>query len=168
MIHNYKANYKSIVLNPLLECDIEDMRVLRNKYRHCFIYSEIISQDEQKKWYDKYINTPNDYMFSINKVGYNDFIGAVGLYDIKNNIGEFGRLMLDKEKITENGLGVDIVLCACKIAFEQLQLDKIKLEVFQDNIAAYKTYQKAGFNNYFSEHKDDRVIFHMEKNKVNI
>ena len=58
MFHNLINHFEDIVLQPLEEKDIENLRLLRNKdeNRRCFLYQEIISKENQKKWYEKCIS----------------------------------------------------------------------------------------------------------------
>ncbi len=144
MKHTYSGEYKDIKLVPLEEEHIENLRLLRNKHRHRFVYSGLISEEAQKKWYQNYLNKENDYSFS---VLYDDiWIGSVSIYGIEGTTAEFGRLLIDSEKANRHGLGTDTTICACNIAFEMMGIKTIILEVYEDNPAAYKTYIKSGFS----------------------
>lgn len=166
MIHNYRDDFNHIKLEPLTEDLIEKMRILRNKNRECFIFSNIITEEEQKVWFMNYQSTIGDIMFSIIRKYDNKFIGALGLYNLIDKEAEFGRLMLDKEIIKEKGYGYEAVICTCKIGFEQLNLERIVLEVFEDNLPAYKTYLKAGFNIYNSIKLDNfKTLNYMDMTK---
>lgn len=74
-------------------------------------------------------------------------VGAVAIYqvDTKKKTAEFGRLMIDREAAGVGGLGVKVTQAVCKIAFEQLGVHTVLLEVYEDNEAAKVTYQRAGF-----------------------
>lgn len=87
-------------------------------------------------------------MFSVSEVNRpNIFIGAVALYNfnIERKTCEFGRIIVDHNNTYEEGLGLEATICACKIGFEYFEFQNVFLEVFRENIAAIKTYQKAGF-----------------------
>lgn len=150
MIHTIEKEFKRVKLSPLLEQDIELLRLLRNKAhnRKWFICSEEISKATQEKWYTKYKEKKDDYMFSISTIANpHVFIGAVGLYNIdteKRN-AEFGRLLIDSENISERGLGIEATCCAVKIGFEIFNLEDIYLEVLADNKRAISTYKNVGF-----------------------
>lgn len=151
MLHNLSDTARRVVLRPLQHRDVEALRILRNGERKWFIYSEEIDQKTQQLWFKNYLQTENDYMFSVSEVQRPDlFIGAVALYNFNNEekTCEFGRIVINSDTATERGLGLDTTVCACKIGFKQLGLQKIVLEVFSNNIRAVKTYQKAGFIRY--------------------
>ena len=145
MKHSFLLNYSHITLKPLEHGDIERLRLLRNRIRYCFIDSTEITQKDQQQWYTRYLNKQGDYMFSI----YKDdcWIGTVALYNLKGNKQsvEFGRLLIDKERAGCSGLGVEATKGACLLAFNQLGVDEVFLEVYTDNISAQITYLKAGF-----------------------
>lgn len=140
-------------LIPLSAEDSEKMRVLRNKNRNCFVYSGEISEQAQAAWYQSYLERTDDYMFSVIYVPTGMWIGAVGLYDIAGGEAEFGRLLVDGTAVGKRGLGVPVTEAACRIGFESIGLQRIRLEVYADNMAAVKTYEKAGFS-YFGGCKD--------------
>ncbi len=146
MEHNYNHSYNHIRISPLKKENIEDMRILRNKHRLCFVFSELITSDAQNKWYNSYLKKSNDYVFSV--YFNNIWIGVCSIYNITDNIAEFGRLLIDKSKVNEKHLGLNTTLCACDFAFKQLGVNKIRLRVYETNIPAYKTYIKAGFVPY--------------------
>jgi len=151
MFHKLTGYFNRVILQPLVEEDIEPLRVLRNRERKWFIYSEEINWKSQQLWFGKYLQKENDYMFSVTEMNRpNVFIGAVALYNVINDekTCEFGRIVIDREAATQKELGFDTTVCACEIGFKQLGLKRIVLEVFKDNIRAVKTYQKTGFITY--------------------
>ncbi len=134
-----------VVLKSMTEEDIEKMRILRNKNRLFFIHSDEITKDAQRQWYGAYLLRENDYLFS---VFYEEkWIGAVSIYDvdIEQSKAEFGRLLIDRAAAGVGGLGVDTTQAACQIAYKELGICTIVLEVYEDNEAAKCTYLKAGF-----------------------
>lgn len=150
MRHCIRACFGRVMLSPLEMKDIEELRCLRNRERKWFVHSEEIDSEEQRIWYAKYLETPNDYMFSISQLNnLSTFIGAVALYNVnkESNTCEFGRIIINSLNIPERGLGYDATLCACEIGFEELGMKTILLELFCDNIKAIKTYKRAGFIN---------------------
>lgn len=166
MRHTLRGAHGTVDLYPLEKEDIEFVRILRNRNRDRFLYSQEISADAQQKWYADYLEKPGDYMFTVWLHGRR--VGAVAIYqvDLQAKSAEFGRLMIDREAAGVRGLGVDTTLAACKIACGQLGLHTITLEVYEDNEAAKVTYQRAGFVSVGSACDDTgKKIIKMELNQ---
>ncbi len=143
MLHELTDKYERIKLNPLKEEEIESLRILRNKHKDCFIYTQEISPQEQEIWFEKYKTLKDDYIFS---VYYKDtWVGAVSLYNIEKGSTEFGRIIVDSSLVNQKGLGLEATICVCNIGFQKLNLERIYLEVYSDNKKAIKMYKKAGF-----------------------
>lgn len=168
MNHTFTESYERIILKPLSTGGAEQMRILRNKNSNCFFNRSYISKQKQIEWYQTYLVTQDDYMFSAFLTATDQWVGAVGIYHVDrlNDRCEFGRLMIDRSATTERGLGVDTTLGACQFAFHQLDLSTVFLEVFQDNLAAVRTYERAGFQVCGTRMNDEeKTILCMEKYK---
>lgn len=151
MDHNFSCEYKRVILKPLSRNEIEPLRQLRNRpeIRKWFLYSEVISQEEQVQWYEKYIGNPTDFMYAVYlKKAPAIFVGAYAHYnyDKESRIIEGGRLMVDSGTIDERGIGRDIICGATKLAFQNLDIDLIKAEVFVKNERSMRCHMNgAGF-----------------------
>lgn len=148
MDHNLHITWSGVSLKPLSYEDSQKYRQLRNRdeNRKCFIFSGIISQEEQKEWYEAYLHHDDDYMFSVyDKQG--QFLGGAALYHIDevDRTAEFGRLLIDKKAAGQTGVGYLVLQACCLLAEKEFNLHTLHLDVQSDNIAAYKTYLKAGF-----------------------
>lgn len=143
MRHTLTGGFGAVRLGPLLESELEHVRLLRNQNRERFVFSGEITPEGQRAWYDRYLEAPGDYMFSVYYE--NRWIGAVSIYEVTDDCAEFGRLLIDRDAAGRSGLGVDATKAACEIAFERLGMERIALEVYCDNPAAQITYLKAGF-----------------------
>lgn len=166
MKHEFIISKNGYVLKPLELHDIDSLRILRNKdqNRICFLYSEIISEEQQRKWYEGYLEKDGDYMFAIFKENRpDDFLGAAAIYNFnnENNSAEFGRIVLDKTKLTGSGIGTLVTNEICNFSFKQFNLNEIVLEVFEDNVAAVKTYEKVGFKKILASVCGDRTLLKM-------
>lgn len=161
MDHAYESQYGRVLISPLSQADAERMRILRNQNSSRFLDSRTISKEQQKIWYEAYLKNQQDYMFSVYLMQSKQWIGAVSIYNVDtlSRTAEFGRLILDKSNIAQRGLGVDATMAAYQFAFDRLQIQKLYLCVQKDNIAAIRTYEKAGF--YIVEELRD--VLHMEK-----
>ena len=168
MKHKYQIKTGRVVLRPLTAAEAQQLRILRNQNSQMFFQGGEITSKAQAEWYKHYLGTENDYMFSIYLLPDKRWIGAVSIYHVDRDMGrcEFGRLMIDHSATDERGLGVEATLAACQFAFQQLNLSSIYLEVFSDNLAAVKTYERAGFRHCETRYTDGgRAVFHMEKYK---
>ena len=148
MNHHYEYVSENIILQPLCEEDLENVRVLRNKLRNFFFTTNLISPEGQKKWYGSYLQDDHDIMFKVvRKTDSQDFIGAISLCGINMDLktAEMGRVMVDKEKAPEKGIGTEVVKAVCGFAFDVLGMEKVYAEVLSDNLRALRAYQKAGF-----------------------
>lgn len=166
MKHTFTYTDGEIELRPFSAYDSEQYRCLRNqsKNRYCFFNSDIITVESQQEWYNNYLEREHDYMFSVyNQHG--QFLGGAALYDITEDTAEFGRLLIDKDATKKHGIGYHVLLLACRFAKEQLGLIYLHLEVFENNLPAKITYEKAGFllkKRYLSP-DGKRYLNYMEK-----
>lgn len=158
------VEYEGIHVRLLSEFDIETLRTLRNKDKNRinFIYQKEISHKEQSAWYDSYCKNDRDYMYSIIRKSDNALIGFAALYNINHDEAEFGRLLVDKEKYKQPGLGTYILKHLISIAKEELHLKKLTLEVFSDNTPALTIYSRCGFKEYSRSIINDREIIKMK------
>lgn len=142
-----KKEYDKLILQTIEYQDIEDIRIMRNKYRDCFLYSGEISSAEQKQWYERYLKEPQEYLFKVSTIFNPAYaIGMSALYNFSENGKqcEFGRIVVDQERVKERGIGLKVTLLTCQIA-KELGVETVVLDVYSNNLKAYKTYVKAGF-----------------------
>lgn len=170
MKHEYEFPFQQIILKPLEETDIEELRVLRNQERQFFLQDSIISPEGQASWYQKYLTKNNDIMFKIVKKDTPDkFVGAIAVYDIDwdNMTAEFGRTVVDKAKAPEKGIGLEATKAVCLFAFDVLKIKLIKGEVIKTNERILKVYTRAGF--YISgDYDKDTYLIEMTRNTINL
>ena len=146
MDHTFTCTNGEIRLSPFSAGDSEKYRQLRNKEynRNCFFFSGVITMEAQRNWYNNYLKKENDYMFSVyDQTG--QFLGGAALYDMQKDTAEFGRLLIDRTAAGKSGIGYQVLMLLCRLAKEQFHLSYLHLELFEDNIPARKTYEKAGF-----------------------
>lgn len=154
----------SINVRELLKEDLEFLRVLRNKdvNRKNFIYQKEISSEEQQLWFESYSKNTQDHMYSVVCNSDDSLIGFAALYNMKELEAEFGRLIVDKDKYNQPGLGKFILKYLINVARDKFYLQKLKLEVFADNIPALKIYEQCGFKEYDRASLDNRILIKME------
>lgn len=166
MEHTLTADDGVITLRPLSAGDSERYRLLRNQDRNrvCFFYSEIITPEAQHRWYRQYLATAQDYMFSVYDKDQR-FLGGAALYHFESDSAEFGRLLIDRERAGK-GTGLRVLQLLCRLAAQHFGLSRLRLEVYEDNLPARKTYEKAEFTvqNRSPSPDSDRYLLYMEKN----
>lgn len=148
MRHHYHLQHGRIILRPLEERDIEELRVLRNKNLEFFFDSVEITSEAQRAWYERYLQKEDDVMFAVersDKPG--EFIGAIAIYNInpQTGIAECGRTVLDKEKAPLKGIGTETTAAACHVAFSQMGVKKIVAEILKSNERILTVDTRAGF-----------------------
>lgn len=171
MLHDFNLEVDNLSIIPLKENDIEQMRIWRNlpHIRKNFIYSGIIEAEDQKNWFEKHKLIENDFVFMIKeKVDLKRKIGTISIYNFSEDgkEAEFGRFLIGDNDAHGKGYGVLSAKLACSIAFNKMSIEKLKLEVFEDNGSAYHVYQKVGFKKVgFKAHDDNRILIQMEMKK---
>ena len=136
----------NVRLRLLQRADIEILRRWRNSDRDKFIYSKLISPEDQKKWFEGYQEKENDLLFIIEKLNRKP-IGAVSLYriDLSSMRAEFGRMMIGDIKSRKKGFARDASESLIRFAFSTLNLRQLRLEVLKNNKPAIRFYEKIGF-----------------------
>lgn len=148
MKHSYTQTFRRVLLRPLEERDIEELRVLRNKNQQYFNNTAQITPEQQKVWYEKYLTKEDDYMFAAELVDNPGvFIGSSAIYNIDWETGtlETGRLIIDKENNPEKGIGAEVGCAHSLIAFAQMELKRIVGDVRKDNPRALKMNLNLGY-----------------------
>ena len=150
MQHDYVIKNNKFILTPVTEADIELMRGWRNSplNHSSFLTNNYIDMDQQKRWFENYLQKTNDIMFIVKDLeDSGKRVGMRGLYDIDNDKkrAEFGRLLIGEPSTRGKGLGLAVTLKLCEFGFQILELDEIYLEVITDNVIAHEIYKKAGF-----------------------
>jgi diamine N-acetyltransferase len=115
--------------------------------RRWFFYSDKLTPEQHQGWFEKYRQRDDDFVFIIESLELARSVGQVALYGIdwEKRRAEFGRLMIGDPAAAGKGLAQSATRLALQVGIETLGLDEIYLEVFADNSAAIKVYEKAGF-----------------------
>ncbi|MBD5537242.1 MAG: GNAT family N-acetyltransferase [Lachnospiraceae bacterium] len=150
MQHNYTISTANIILQPLSKEDSQRLRRLRNREdnRKWFKSHTEITEEMQNTWYEKYLSSPTEIMFSIYDRSSLCFLGTVGLHNIDTEKGcaEAGRLLIDRQTSAGHGFGAEAVISASTIGFNRLNLHYIYAEIYADNIPSIKSFERAHFH----------------------
>ena len=145
MRHTYGICHGGIALRPMDADASEKYRLLRNQKEigKWFATKGPISREQQQEWFQRYLTNDRDVMFAVFD-GQGRFIGANSIYDIDGVSAAYGQLIIDPA-FGGRGYGVLATRAAALIARNQMKLERLRLEVYAENLAAVKTYQKVGF-----------------------
>ncbi|MCB2291626.1 GNAT family N-acetyltransferase [Clostridium sp. CS001] len=86
-------------------------------------------------------------MFSAKLIESNETVGHIELLwiDRINMSARIGKVLVGKKECRNKGIGLQMVSAALNIAFNQLNLHRVDLGVFDFNLSAIACYKKAGF-----------------------
>jgi perosamine synthetase len=140
---------EKVRLRGIESSDLEQLREWRNRkdIRQAFFHQEPISVEQQQEWYNRYLKDDFDMMFMIEHVKMRISIGAVAIYHIDrgNKQCEFGRIMIGDKRYLGKGYAHEATMLLLKSAFRDLGLNRIYLEVFNNNSRGIALYEGCGF-----------------------
>lgn len=105
------------------------------------------TMEDEYKWYDSITaNTSGVYSFAIETLEEKRYIGGCGVnhVDWKNGTVTIGIFIGDKD-YWGKGYGTDAMQVLIGFIFDEMNIRKIKLNVFSFNERAIKSYEKCGF-----------------------
>jgi len=165
MVHNYTSEYKNVLLKPLAESDIENLRLWRNDSNNSKYLRQIpfITSEMQRKWFENYLLNEDEICFSINEIEeLNKAVGSLSLYDFDGRQAELGKILIGDPESHGKSIGFNSINAVLKIAFEELKLDKVVLYVYDENVAARHIYEKVGFIKKSCEKTNGMIENYME------
>lgn len=106
------------------------------------------SYETQKEWLEKQRKEQKNYKDFFWAIDTKDgkFIGGCGVnhMDRKNRVAKVGIFIGDKSCL-DKGYGTDAMKVLLKFLFEEYNVNKVKLSVFDYNKRAIRSYEKCGF-----------------------
>lgn len=154
---------KKITIRSITLDDTKNIVKWRNSVavRKNLYSQQELTEDQHISYFEKYISTKKTYQFVILEDA--SPIGTVFLKNVDafSKNAEFG-IFIGEPSARGKGYSYEATKQILKFAFDELNLDKIVLSVFSDNIPAKKTYEKIGFRtdyvkSEFFEHKNGIV-----------
>lgn len=147
-MHKNIIDGKKIYFRKMEEEDTSDIIRWRNNPRvqNRFIYQELFTPNGHKKWIENMVNEGKVVQFIIYEKETNRKIGSTYLRDIdrSHNKAEYG-IFIGEDDAVGKGYGSEAAKMMIRYGFHILKLHKIFLRVFEENVAAIKSYEKAGF-----------------------
>ena len=106
------------------------------------------SVNTQKTWIEKELEEGGDlqHSFTIRTMEGDELIGFIGLFEIQWNHGNcWVGIGLGEREYWGKGYGTDAMRTVLRYAFDELDLERVTLSVFEYNPRAIRSYEKAGF-----------------------
>lgn len=109
-------------------------------------YFKPVNWENHVKWFENIITNETVKIFGIRTLAEDKLIGSCQLYNI-NTLTNSAELQIRLGYFNEmgKGFGSQAVKLLLAFGFETLQLQRIYLHVFSNNIRAHKTYLNIGF-----------------------
>ncbi|MGE5124379.1 MAG: GNAT family N-acetyltransferase [Acidobacteriaceae bacterium] len=106
------------------------------------------SEKKWKEWLEKELDREmtHDVFFSIHTLDKDELIGFIGLFDLFQQHGDaLVAIALGERDYWGQGFGTDAMRVLLRYAFNELNLHRVGLIVFEYNLRAMRSYEKAGF-----------------------
>ena len=106
------------------------------------------SEKKVKEWLDKDLerNDQNELFLSIHPLGSEQMVGFIGLFDLFMHHGDtLVVIALGERDYWGKGYGTDAMRIMLRYAFNELNLRRVGLIVFEYNPRGIRSYEKAGF-----------------------
>jgi RimJ/RimL family protein N-acetyltransferase len=102
------------------------------------------AKEDIQKWMEN--ESPDTFEFMIRTLADDRLIGFIGLDGIRWTHGDtFVGIGIGDPEYRGNGYGTDAMRLILRYAFTELNLHRISLDVFEYNLRAIRSYEKAGF-----------------------
>jgi RimJ/RimL family protein N-acetyltransferase len=137
-------------ITGLRALETEDLILLRDwrniqSFRRNFREHKELNMANQNAWYSRTIASPNDYMFIIERLSDNTPIGACGLLYVNWILrsADFSFYIgLDELYIDNDGLALDSARLLIDYGFNNLNLNKIWMELYEFDTAKIEFFTK--------------------------
>ena len=148
MNHNIVVNYKHVRIRPLVEEDIEKLRIWRNDSNLNEYLRKIdnITTEAQIAWWKNDCKDETVATFAIDEVeSLNRIVGSVSIYNIRSHTAEIGRIVVGDHEAKGKKIGYFALLMAMYAGYQRLDIKEYYGEVHEDNKPAYINDMRAGF-----------------------
>lgn len=105
-----------------------------------------LTLNEELKWFEAISAFKDTYRFAIEAISSGKYIGECGINSIdwKNRVASVVIFIGGKE-CRGRGFGTEAMKILLSFAFEQINVNKVRLNVYSFNERAIKSYEKCGF-----------------------
>ena len=113
--------------------------------------AEPVTAEKEIKWVRKKLEE-KAVVFSMIEKKSGEFIGNIELVRIEDSAAELGISITAAKQ--ERGFGQEAMRAMVRYAMERLDLDRVWLKVYPDNLRAIHVYEKCGFREFDRTEKD--------------
>ena len=148
MKHNYHAQFDNVLIRPLRRSDIEYLRIWRNdksktKYLRPIPY---ITPEMQAQWFEAVQQDLDELVFAVEETeNLKRLVGSVALYHFQGKTAEVGKIQIGDSEASGKGIGRIAMSLAVWLGIAQLGLHTLQAYVHRENVAAYTSYMRMGF-----------------------
>lgn len=139
---------KKVYLRLMTVEDTDNIVKWRNNPRvqEKFIYRKPFTREGHLAWVESRVKSGEVIQFIICEMETDRPVGSAYFRDIdkEHRNAEYG-IFIGVDDAVGHGIGSEVCRLACRYGFEVEKWHKIRLRVFPDNIAAIRSYEKAGF-----------------------
>jgi len=158
---------EKIYLRPMTIDDTDDIVRWRNTeyVRENFIFRGEFTREGHINWIKTMVDTGKVVQYMIVEKSTNISVGSVFIRDIDYDlgVGEYGIFIGEKDALGK-GYGNESASLMVDLAKDELGLKKLELRVYENNTAAIKSYEHAGFKIIPGKNsiKNDKKVIFME------
>ena len=135
-------------LAPLRDDDIEPLFRWINDRELVILNAPFkpVEWDDHRRWFERIRNAPEVEIFGIRRTEDDALIGSCQLNGIDRESGRASlQIRIGEREAWGKGFGTEAVQLLLEHAFQDLELERVELDVFAGNERALRTYRKAGF-----------------------
>jgi RimJ/RimL family protein N-acetyltransferase len=137
---------KTVGLRAIEEKDLAILRDWRNieSFRKHFREVRELNMANQKKWFEKTNNSPNDFMFMIVRLDNNEPIGACGLLYINNilRMADYSFYIGNENNYIDDKYAKEATQLLLNYGYNQLNLNKVWMELYEYDTAKIDFFTK--------------------------
>jgi RimJ/RimL family protein N-acetyltransferase len=131
--------------------EVDDEPLLRRWINDPRIWSTLnqrppVNACREREWLENQGKSPTDYVFGIVLRKTGQLIGSCGLHgiNVRSHCASLG-IMIGESELQNCGHGSEAMRLLLRFAFEELNLNRVELCVFDHNPRAIHVYEKCGF-----------------------